>query len=250
MSPAQIAAAAGAVIIAIAAVIARRHRSQLITALAIAGAGLYVFVALTVVVAADHGPTLLDNRVLELADTLNSAFGVALAKAITAFGSLPVAGGAALIGVVVLARRRRPIELAVLVLSAIAIFAAVHITKAAVGRPRPPRPLTPTSLSAFPSGHAAYSTVYVALAAIAARLKVGMGRRAALVSAALLFAGAIGVSRAYLRVHWWSDVLAGWALGAAIFGSLAAAGVVVGYFRNNDGSHPAAAGAGGTAGKQ
>jgi undecaprenyl-diphosphatase len=223
---------------------------ELTTAVAIAGVGLYVFVAYTVVIEADHGATLLDDRVLDLADTLNSSFGVSLAKVVTAFGSLPVAGGAALIGTAVLARRRRPIELAVLVLSAIAIYAAVHITKAAVDRPRPPRPLTDTSLSAFPSGHAAYSTIYVALALIATRLKIGIGSRAALLITALLLAGAIGASRAYLRVHWWSDVLAGWALGAAIFGSLAAAGVVVGYFRNNDGGQPAAAGAGGTAGKK
>ena len=71
-----------------------------------------------------------------------------------------------------------------------------------------------------------------------------------LVVAALVLAFAIGASRAYLRVHWWSDVLAGWALGAAIFGTLAAVGIVVGYFRHNDASQPAAAGAGGSAGKQ
>jgi undecaprenyl-diphosphatase len=154
-----------------------------------------------------------------------------------------------LAGAVVLALRRRPIELTVLVLSTIAIYAAVHITKAAVGRPRPPHPLTGASLSAFPSGHAAYSTVYVALALIATRVRIGIASRAALVMAALVVAGAIGASRAYLRVHWWSDVLAGWALGAAIFGSLAAVGVVVGYFRNNDGGQPAAAGAGAGAGR-
>jgi undecaprenyl-diphosphatase len=223
---------------------------ELTTAIAIAGVGLYVFVAYTVAIEADHGATLLDDRVLDLADTLNTGFGVSLAKVVTAFGSLPVTAAAAVAGAIVLAARRRPIELAVLLLSAIAIYAAVHITKSAVDRPRPPRPLVHASLSAFPSGHAAYSTIYVALALIATRLKIGVGSRAALVVGALLVAGAIGASRAYLRVHWWSDVLAGWALGAAIFGSLAAAGVVVGYFRNNDGGHPAAAGAGGTAGEQ
>jgi undecaprenyl-diphosphatase len=146
--------------------------------------------------------------------------------------------------------RKKRVELAVLVAYTIAIYVAVHVTKAAVDRPRPPHPLTGSTLSAFPSGHAAYSTIYVALALIATRVRTGVARRAAIVVAALVVAGAIGVSRAYLRVHWWSDVLAGWALGAAIFGSLAAAGLVVGYFRNNDGGQPAAAGAGGTAGKQ
>jgi undecaprenyl-diphosphatase len=223
---------------------------DLTTAIAIAGVGLYVFVAYTVAIEADHGATLLDNRVLDMADMLKTDWGVHVAKIVTAFGSLPVAGGVALAAAIALAVRRRPVELTVLVLSAIAIYAAVHITKAAVDRPRPPRPLADSTLSAFPSGHAAYSTIYVALALIATRVRIAVAGRAALLIAALVVAGAIGASRAYLRVHWWSDVLAGWALGAAIFGSLAAAGIVVGYFRNNDGSRPAAAGAGGTAGKQ
>jgi membrane protein DedA with SNARE-associated domain/membrane-associated phospholipid phosphatase len=220
---------------------------ELTTALAVAGVGLYVFVAYTVAIADDPSPTGLDKRVLDMVDDLNTSIGVGIAKVISAFGSLPVTGAFVLIGAVLLAVRRRPIELAVLVGSAIAIFAAVHITKAAIDRPRPLHPLADASLSAFPSGHAAYSTVYVAMAVIAARVLDGITAKAALVVAAIVVSGAIGVSRAYLRVHWWSDVLAGWALGAAIFGGLAAIGVVVGYFRNNAGGEPAAVPAGGTA---
>jgi undecaprenyl-diphosphatase len=223
---------------------------ELTTSLAVAGVGLYVFVAYTVTIAADHGATLLDDRVLDLADQLNTSFGVSVAKVVTTFGTLPVTATFALAGAVLLAVRRRPVELTVLVVSTLAIYLAVHITKAATDRPRPPHPLASATLSAFPSGHAAYSTVYVAVALIATRARSGVASRAALVVAAILLAGAIGVSRVYLRVHWWSDVLAGWALGAAIFGSVAAAGVVVGYFRNNGGGEPAAAAAGGTARQQ
>jgi undecaprenyl-diphosphatase len=216
------------------------------TALAVAGVGLYVFVAYTVAIEADHGATLLDDRVLDLVDKLHTSFGVDVAKVVTTFGSLPVTAAFALAGAAFLAMRKRPGELVVLVLSVIAIYIAVHIAKAATDRPRPPHPLASASLSAFPSGHAAYSTIYVALALLATRVIGGIASRAALITVALLVAGAIGASRAYLRVHWWSDVLAGWALGAAIFGGLAAVGLVVGYFRNNDGGEPATAAAGGT----
>jgi len=219
---------------------------ELTTALAVAGVGLYVFVAYAVAITGDPGPTGLDKRVIDMADDVRSSVGVDIAKVVTAFGSLPVTGAFVVAGTIALGMRRRPIELAVLVGSFVAIYAAVHITKAAVDRPRPPDPLTDASLSAFPSGHAAYSTVYVAMAVIAGRVVDAIASRAALVVAALVAAGAIGVSRVYLRVHWWSDVLAGWALGAAIFGALAAIGVVVDYFRNNPGGMSAALSAGET----
>jgi membrane protein DedA with SNARE-associated domain len=220
---------------------------ELTTSLAVAGVGVYVFIAFAVAITGDPGPTPLDSRVLDLADDLRTGAGVSVAKVVTAFGSLPVTGAFVAAGAVALAMRRRPIELAVLVGSFVAIFAAVHITKGAVDRPRPPHPVVDTSLSAFPSGHAAYSTVYVALAVIAGRVFDGIASRAALVVGGVVAAGAVGASRVYLQVHWWSDVLAGWALGAAIFGALAAIGVVVGYFRNNGGGMVAALPAGGTA---
>jgi undecaprenyl-diphosphatase len=220
---------------------------ELTTAAAVAGVGLYVFVAQTVAVTNDPGPTALDSRVLTWVDDLHMDLGVDIAKVVTAFGSLPVTGALVLIGAVLLAIRRRPVELIVLVLSALAIYAAVHIAKAAVDRPRPPRPLAGASLSAFPSGHAAYSTVYVAMAVILSRVLEGLVSRAALVIVAVLGAGAIGVSRAYLRVHWWSDVLGGWALGAAIFGTFTVIAVVVGFVRNNGTGQPAPAMTGETA---
>jgi hypothetical protein len=53
------------------------------------------------------------------------------------------------------------------------------------------------------------------------------------VFAATALAVAIGASRVYLQVHWGSDVAGGWGLGAAIFGIVGAAGLIVGYIRNN-----------------
>ena len=199
----------------------------MIVALALTAVAAAVFGAETIVIAGDPSPTGLDTRVLEAAEDINSGAGVAIAKVVTVFGTLPVTGIAVVVTAILLVRAGRAADAAALVASAVAIYIAVHVTKAATDRPRPPDPVVPASLSAFPSGHAAYSTVYVAVALLS--------RKGAVVTAAALaLACAIGASRLYLRVHWATDVLAGWALGAAIFGAAAAIAVVVGRFRNND----------------
>lgn len=85
----------------------------------------------------------------------------------------------------------------------------VTLLKAAIGRPRPD--LLPhqdlVSSASMPSGHAANNLI-VWLAA--ARLWTRSPWPAV---AALLFAGAVGLSRVMLAVHWPSDVLVGWAIG-------------------------------------
>ena len=48
-----------------------------------------------------------------------------------------------------------------------------------------------------------------------------------------MLAAAIGLSRIYLRAHYWSDVAGGWGLGVGIFGLLAAIAMVVEYMRHN-----------------
>jgi membrane-associated phospholipid phosphatase len=166
--------------------------------------------------------------VLHAVDDLNSGTGVAVAKIVSAFGTLPVTAAVALAAALVLLRR--PAEAGLFAGAVIAIYIAVHVTKAATDRPRPPHPLAGATLSAFPSGHSAYSTIYVAAALLT--------RRAAVMAAAIAVALAIGASRLYLRVHWATDVLAGWALGAAIFGAATAIAAAVGRLRNNDGRTP------------
>jgi membrane-associated phospholipid phosphatase len=206
---------------------------ELTTALAVAGVGAYVFVAYLVAVDSNPGPTAMDSSVLDLANRTRTDFGVSLAKVLSVIGSLPVVGGLTVIGAVLLGTRRRPIELVVLVASVVLIYAAVHITKGAVGRPRPPHPLTSAAGSAYPSAHAAYSTTYVAMAVIAARVLPGLASRATLVFVSIALAAAIGASRVFLEVHWASDVAGGWGLGAAIFGLVGAGGLIVGYVRHN-----------------
>ncbi|MFF2009603.1 phosphatase PAP2 family protein [Streptomyces sp. NPDC058195] len=98
--------------------------------------------------------------------------------------------------------------------------------KSVVGRARPhwPDPVDSAHYAAFPSGHAMTAVVTCGLLLWLLR-RYGAGPR--LWRGALAVAGVsvvgVGVTRLYLGVHWLSDVLGGWLLGAALVG-LSAAG--------------------------
>jgi undecaprenyl-diphosphatase len=138
-----------------------------------------------------------------------------------------------LVSLALLAWRRRPVELATLAAGSILTFVGSHVAKAAVDRPRPADSLVQTSGSSFPSGHAAYSVIYVAIGIIAARVLPGLVSQAALVTGTVIWAALIGASREYLHAHYWSDVVAGWALGASVFAACGVVGLVVAYVRQN-----------------
>lgn len=89
--------------------------------------------------------------------------------------------------------------------------------KAAVGRERPvwPDPVDSAHYAAFPSGHAMTTTVVCGLLLWLLQL-YGAGRvlwRTAVVVSVVSVVG-VGLSRIWLGVHWASDVLGGWLLGA------------------------------------
>jgi undecaprenyl-diphosphatase len=137
---------------------------------------------------------------------------------LTALGSIAVLS---LIVVVVagffLAQRRW--RESVLLLGACASgLIVVDILKLAFGRERPPLAMHAVEVgnASFPSGHAMLSAVvYLSLATLvghfAGRRRVGAYALGAGVATTLL----VGVSRVYLGVHWPTDVMAGWVLGAA-----------------------------------
>jgi undecaprenyl-diphosphatase len=147
-------------------------------------------------------------------------------RTITALGSTRVLVPVIVIAGLALSRRGRSwlplLTLAVAQAGSIVLYDTVKLL---VHRPRPSvGPLVATASGyAFPSGHAAQAmAVYVTLAVI-----LTAGRRAttraAVVAAALVMAFLVGVSRIYLGVHWTTDVIAGWALGAAWLAALASA---------------------------
>jgi membrane protein DedA with SNARE-associated domain/membrane-associated phospholipid phosphatase len=206
---------------------------ELTTVLAVAGIGAYACALNAFEVGRDPGPSLLDQRALDLAGRLRSAALVDVAKVVSAFGTFPSVATLVLITAVVLASKGRRAEPVALVVGFLLVFLAAQLMKAGFDRPRPAGALVATRGSAFPSGHAANSTAWVA-AAVAVWSWLGLAGRASLVLAAVAASAAIGLSRVYLEVHWLSDVVAGWGLGAAIFGLMAAIALIVTHIRHNE----------------
>lgn len=201
-----------------------------LAALALAAAASVWSLAIVSSRAGVHG---LDRGAFTAVRDLRAPWLTDVAKVLTNLGSSPVTGLAVVLTAVWLVRGSRRVEAFSLVAGAVLTFLAVHVLKAGVDRPRPGSALVHTTLASFPSGHAAYSVVFVAIAVLLTR---AAGSRRLLTVAAVIGLGlmvVVGLTRVYLRAHFATDVLGGWALGAACFAAAGAAGAIVSGVRHN-----------------
>lgn len=141
-----------------------------------------------------------------------------VALVVTELGNTVGSTAVALVGAAVLAVRGRAAE--ALCLAAVPLVASVVFTvvKRILDRARPPADLQVMAVAneSLPSGHAtmvaaAWTTLVLVLWPV-----LRSRGRVLLTAFAVLWAGAVGFTRIYLGVHWLSDVLAGWTLGAAL----------------------------------
>jgi undecaprenyl-diphosphatase len=190
--------------------------------LVVAGAlmGVIVFMVRT-----NSGVVKIDDRVARWAAESVNGFSFRLITWITELGSTPVIVVLALAGAAYgYWRWRRPSIFAFLTIVVGGQFLLMNLIKFAVDRARPDfHRLSVFSGSSFPSGHStAAATTFAALA-----LVFGIGRspsaRAALIGVAVSIAVAVASSRVLLGVHWFSDVIAGLALGWSWFAVCAVA---------------------------
>ena len=140
------------------------------------------------------------------------------ARDLTALGSNTVLGIAVLAGVLYLFLAGRLNAVLMLMVAIAGGVLLVGALKVGFARPRPDivPPLARTFTMSFPSSHAAVSAaVYLTLGAVFARIAAARIVKMYIVALAVGLTLIVGVSRVYLGLHYPSDVLAGWCIGAA-----------------------------------
>lgn len=136
----------------------------------------------------------------------------------TALGGVAVLSTASLLAVGFLLLTRKRHAASMVVLSVVGGMVLSNLLKWGFARPRPDLVPHATAVysQSFPSGHAMLSAiVYLTLGALLARTQSDVRVKIYLLSAACTLTLVVGISRIYLGVHWPTDVLAGWAGGAA-----------------------------------
>lgn len=199
------------------------HRALAITlAAGVVAVFLLAFLAARVydAVTEQDGVAGLDVPLLHAVASLRSPFMDGFAGAVAyVFGTvgMPIL---ALVAIVVLALRRRSWTPPILVVAAgLGSLAMTIAGKDIIDRHRPPlsAAIPPFEHSpSFPSGHTLNATVIVGVVAylILLRRRTAAGRVTTAV-VAVLIPLVVGFTRVLLGAHWFTDVLAGWLLGAA-----------------------------------
>ncbi len=163
------------------------------------------------------GLTALDLRIEAVIDSARSAIGIEFWSWITTFGDSRTITVVALALAFVLWRHRR---FAYKTGFAVALFGSIGTSYALKLLIERPRPLAPLALInepgySFPSMHAAVSmATYGFLAYLLWHVLQPKSHRAPAVIALITLIGLIGFSRVYLGVHYATDVLGGYLVGA------------------------------------
>jgi membrane protein DedA with SNARE-associated domain/membrane-associated phospholipid phosphatase len=179
-----------------------------------------------------------DQAAFDIAERLYDDTVRDVAEWITTLGSLSVVAVVVVATAAWAAMRRQYFDAAVLPVALALTWIAVNVAKPAYDRPRPSGAHVETDGMAYPSGHSAYAVAWVACAVVLVRAGGTLATRFAAVTAAVVLAAVIGLTRVYLRAHYFSDVLGGWGLGVALFALMGVVAVVVGWLRQNGRPQP------------
>ncbi|MBN8938664.1 MAG: phosphatase PAP2 family protein [Rhizobiales bacterium] len=201
-----------------------RDELGLVLALAVVAGGLLAFLSLADLVV--EGETAAFDRTLLLAFRQPGDPSIAIGPAWlpTVMRDITALGGVAVLSLIVLfafsylilvRKRAAAVFLLVAVLGGLMLSNGLKLV---FGRQRPDLiPNAPVELSAsFPSGHAMLSAVtYLTLGALLTRVEADRRAASFFPVIAVILTVLVGTSRVFIGVHWPTDVLGGWSLGAA-----------------------------------
>jgi undecaprenyl-diphosphatase len=219
-------AATGWLVLAATAVVARRRavprrlvRADVLVAYGVAALLFGAGAALADHVAdAGKGPTGYDSAVWTFVVEHRATAGTVIASGLRVGGGIVALGALAWAVALLLVLRGRRLD-ALLVAGTPLVSTLLGDTlKLGYGRPRPPaaEQLIPEAGFSLPSGHTVDATVVLGVLALVLVARTASRRgRAAIVAAATVTITAAGAGRVYLGVHWATDVVTGWLLGAA-----------------------------------
>lgn len=201
-----------------------RHELPALLSIFVLSGGVWLFIKITEEVmegetrSIDEALLLALRNPADLTDPLGPGWVEEMGRDLTALGGVTVLVLITLsvIGYLLLDRRYRAALFTALAVTGGQVLSTV--LKIGYNRPRPD--LVPHEsivyTASFPSGHAMMSAVtYLTLAALLSRVQPRLRLKAYLLLVAVLLTLLVGISRVYLGVHWPTDVLAGWAAGAA-----------------------------------
>jgi undecaprenyl-diphosphatase len=137
---------------------------------------------------------------------------------VTALGGFTLLTVTVIVATLMLVFHDRKREAAVFALTVIAAQISSEVLKAFYDRPRPSLVAHGSYVysQSFPSGHSALAAAtFFTLATVVASVEAKKRTKALIYGLAVSFVAAVGISRVYLGVHWPTDVLGGWALGAS-----------------------------------
>lgn len=191
---------------------------NLVHVLAVSAALLAVFVVgLTSNVLGKNGLTAIDTPLSDWAIAHRNGTLTPFAKTVSNLGGTVAMTILAALAFVAFATRGYRREAVVIAATGLGAWVLVDGGKNLIARPRPPihDHLVVKTNYAYPSGHSLGSIAVISILAIVLipRLHSRAARWIA-ATCATIFVAAVGLSRIYLGVHWPTDVLGGWTLGA------------------------------------
>jgi undecaprenyl-diphosphatase len=202
----------------------KRIESRVLLVLLAVAAALWTFLELADEVG--EGETSdIDRRILlafrnpaDLSDPLGPRTLEESLRDITALGGFTVLTILTVVAALAFLFHRKRLHAAVLVGAVVLAQISSSLAKALIDRPRPDLVSHGSYVysASFPSGHSMLAAAtYLTLAMLVASLETRRRAKFTVYVLAVVIVVAVGLSRVYLGVHWPSDVLGGWAFGAA-----------------------------------